>query len=169
MRARVRRLRAALGIQIYNIANIEVHIARKMTVGNLCTHCVEVANVTNFIMKLNKVLSPRKHCYGIARIYGVQARPLNCSLDLQWPVVCRTPVVFREQLRKFLGVALDLDFFKAKDKFQRRTPSDENFRLEWRVSHVVGPSLPHAAKGSFVAVIFVSASARFWAVRRLQE
>src|SRR5882757_7831666 len=107
MRAQVRSIRAVLGIQIHDIANIEVHIARKMTVRNFCTHCVVVAGLTNVIVKLNKVLTTREHCYGVARIYRVQARTLDCSLDLQWPVVCGAPVVFGEQPRKFLDVALD--------------------------------------------------------------
>ena len=93
----MRCIRAVLGIQIHYIAYLEVHIARKMIVRNLCAHCVVVAGLTKVGMILNKVIATGEHCNGEARIYRVQARTLDCSLDLQWPVVCGTPVVFGEQ------------------------------------------------------------------------
>ena len=108
-----------LGIDIHNIASVEVHIVRKMIVRNFSTHCVVVARLPHVNVKLIKVLATGEHGYGVARIYGVQARTLDCSPYLQRLVVCGMPVVFGQQPRKSLDVALDSSvFLKATDEFQ---------------------------------------------------
>src|SRR5277367_406033 len=101
-----------------------------MIVRNLCAHCVVVAGFTNVGMKLNKVIATGEHCYGVARIYRIQAGTLDCSLDLQWPVVCGTPVVFGEQPWKSFDVALDNSvLFKAADEFKLSPQCDEYFLI----------------------------------------
>ncbi len=92
----MRCIRALLGIQIHYIAYIEVHIARKMIVRNLRAHCVVVAGLTKVGMILNKVIATGEHCYGEARIYWVQARTLDCSLDLRGPVVFQRNITFEQ-------------------------------------------------------------------------
>ena len=82
-----------------------------MIARNLTAHCVVVAGLTNASMELSKVITTGEHCYGVASIYGVQARTLDCSFDLQWTVLRGAPVVIGEKCRKFLGVALDGSVF----------------------------------------------------------
>src|ERR1700736_4114405 len=104
-----------------------------MILRNLCAHCVVFAGFTNVGIKLNKVIAPGEHCYGVARIYRIQAGTLDSSLDLQWPVVCRTPVVLGEQPRKSSDVALNGSvFFNATDEFQWRPRAMNISRSEFQ-------------------------------------